>query len=192
MFIRRVDNTICFHLGLPKNSQESGGIVRLELYTINTISLLAILECTNESPFYNSLPQLSVQLSFLQSLHTGDQVILVVMLQKSTKRIQDVIFTKMMTLVISTAKHADLVNQSGLYLAPSKREQPEQATCFILIYSLYLHLVSMQMPNPMPANMTEKLIDSKGNPADALTKALPKVDFERLRKLLVSKKEKTG
>jgi hypothetical protein len=36
-----------------------------------------------------------------------------------------------------------------------------------------------------------QLIDSKDNPADALTKALPKVDFERLRKLLASKKEKT-
>jgi hypothetical protein len=34
-----------------------------------------------------------------------------------------------------------------------------------------------------------QLIDSKENPADALTKALPKVDFERIRKLLVSKKE---
>jgi hypothetical protein len=34
-----------------------------------------------------------------------------------------------------------------------------------------------------------QLIDSKDNPADALTKALPKVDFERIRKLLVSKKE---
>jgi ribosomal 50S subunit-associated protein YjgA (DUF615 family) len=34
------------------------------------------------------------------------------------------------------------------------------------------------------------LIDSKDNPVDALTKALPKVDFERLRKLLVSKQEK--
>jgi predicted type IV restriction endonuclease len=34
-----------------------------------------------------------------------------------------------------------------------------------------------------------QLIDSKENPADALTKALPKVDFERLRKLLVSKTE---
>jgi hypothetical protein len=34
-----------------------------------------------------------------------------------------------------------------------------------------------------------QLIDSKENPVDALTKALPKVDFERIRKLLVSKKE---
>jgi hypothetical protein len=34
-----------------------------------------------------------------------------------------------------------------------------------------------------------QLIDSKENPADALTKALPKVDFERIRKLLVSKKD---
>ena len=34
-----------------------------------------------------------------------------------------------------------------------------------------------------------QLIDSKENPADTLTKALPKVDFERIRKLLVSKKE---
>jgi hypothetical protein len=31
------------------------------------------------------------------------------------------------------------------------------------------------------------LIDSKDNPVDTLTKALLKVDFERLRKLLVSK-----
>jgi hypothetical protein len=36
-----------------------------------------------------------------------------------------------------------------------------------------------------------QLIDSKENPADALTKALLKVDFERIRKLLVSKKEMT-
>jgi hypothetical protein len=34
-----------------------------------------------------------------------------------------------------------------------------------------------------------QLIDSKENPADTLTKALPKVDFERIRKLLVSKKD---
>lgn len=34
-----------------------------------------------------------------------------------------------------------------------------------------------------------QLIDSKGNLADALSKALSKVDFDRLRKLLVSKQE---
>lgn len=33
-----------------------------------------------------------------------------------------------------------------------------------------------------------RVIDSKSNPADALTKALPKVDFERLRERLVAKK----
>ena len=33
-----------------------------------------------------------------------------------------------------------------------------------------------------------RVIDSKDNPADALTKALPKVDFERLRKFFVTKK----
>jgi hypothetical protein len=36
-----------------------------------------------------------------------------------------------------------------------------------------------------------QLIDSKENPADTLIKALLKVDFERIRKLLVSKKEMT-
>ena len=33
-----------------------------------------------------------------------------------------------------------------------------------------------------------RVIDSKSNPADALTKALQKVDFERLREQLVTKK----
>ena len=151
IFTRRVDNTICFHLGLPKNSWESGGIVRLELYIMNTTSLLAIPEYTKGSHFYNSFPQLSVQLSFLQSLHTEGQVILAVILQKSTKRTQAVTCTR--TTRDMTAKHTDSANQSGLYLAPSKREQLEQAICFISIYSLYLLLVLIQMPNLMLANL---------------------------------------
>jgi hypothetical protein len=60
-----------------------------------------------------------------------------VMLQKSTIPTL-VVICKMKNSIVKPTSSA---NQSGLYLAPNKREQPEQATYFISIYSLYLHLV---------------------------------------------------